>query len=146
MTPMPGVTPMPGSMPVVTTSVAAVHRPQRRWPVLFGLVALAIVVIALVARSGSRSTKKTAALPVAIDPDVAFKAAVHDLQSGKTCEDRKEAIGALVRLRDKRAIQPLRTARYRMRGGVLGIGQDNTNACLKSDAEAAIKSLGGTIR
>jgi hypothetical protein len=29
---------------------------------------------------------------------------------------------------------------------LLGIGQDNTNYCLKADAEAAIKTLGGTIK
>jgi hypothetical protein len=39
------------------------------------------------------------------------------------------------------AIAALKRARYRMRGGVLGIGDDNTNACLTKDAEAAIKKL-----
>jgi hypothetical protein len=35
----------------------------------------------------------------------------------------------------------LKKARYRMRGGVLGIGDSNTNSCLKADAEAAMKKL-----
>jgi hypothetical protein len=29
---------------------------------------------------------------------------------------------------------------------VLGLGDSNTNACLKSDAETAITALGGTLR
>jgi hypothetical protein len=33
-----------------------------------------------------------------------------------------------------------------MRGGVLGIGDHNTNGCLKADAETAIRALGGTLR
>ena len=45
---------------------------------------------------------------------------------------------------DKRAIAPLKKARYRMRGGVLGIGDKNTNSCLKAAAEAAIKQLSGS--
>ena len=33
-----------------------------------------------------------------------------------------------------------------MRGGILGIGDSNTNACLKTDADDAIKALGGTLK
>ncbi|HET9989449.1 MAG TPA: hypothetical protein VFQ65_13050, partial [Kofleriaceae bacterium] len=81
-----------------------------------------------------------------IDHDTAFKAALLDLQEGKTCTDRKAAIPKLVALGDPRAIEPLKRARYRMRGGVLGIGDNNTNTCLKSDADEAIKALGGTVK
>jgi serine/threonine-protein kinase len=71
-----------------------------------------------------------------------YKAALHDLESGKTCPDRKAAIPRLVELGDARALPALRKARHRMRGGVLGVGATNSNACLKADAEAAISKLG----
>ncbi len=90
-----------------------------------------------------------AALPVpdpvrelTVDPDAKLKALLHDLDAGKTCADRKAAIAELVDLGDVRAVKPLKAARYRMRGGVLGFRQSNSNACLKTDAEAAIKTLG----
>jgi serine/threonine protein kinase len=75
------------------------------------------------------------------DPEMQLKAALHDLVNGKTCADRKMAIPRLLALRDARAIPALKSARYRMRGGVLGIGDENTNSCLTRDAEAAIKTL-----
>jgi len=83
---------------------------------------------------------------LAIDKDTQLKTLLHDLEQGKTCTDRKGAIPGLVTLGDERAIKPLRAARYRMRGGVLGFRQSNTNACLKADAEAAIKALGGKLK
>jgi len=95
-------------------------------------------------------TQARTALPLPIiatvDRDTAYKAALLDLQDGKTCTDRKAAVAKLVALGDPRAIDPLKRARYRMRGGVLGIGDSNTNGCLKADAEEAIKALGGTLR
>ena len=75
------------------------------------------------------------------DREVQLKAALHDLVHGRTCGNRKAAISRLVALRDVRAIPGLKSARYRMRGGVLGIGASNTNACLTRDAAAAIKTL-----
>jgi hypothetical protein len=81
-----------------------------------------------------------------VDRDTELKAALHDLNDSQTCTDRKAAIPKLVELGDPRAIPALRSARYRMRGGVLGFAESNTNACLKTDAEAAIKALGGAIR
>jgi len=75
------------------------------------------------------------------DPDRELKAALHELDAGKTCADRKAAIPKLVELHDQRALAPLRGARYRMRGGVLGFNQENTNACLRTDLDAAIKAL-----
>jgi len=83
---------------------------------------------------------------VTVDKDSRLKALLTDLEKGKTCADRKAAIPGLVELGDERAIKPLRAARYRMRGGLLGLGQSNANGCLKADAEAAIKSLGGTLK
>ncbi len=79
--------------------------------------------------------------PPSDDVDSQLKAALHELENGKTCADRKAAIPELVELHDARALAPLRAARYRMRGGILGFNQENTNACLHADAEAAIKAL-----
>jgi serine/threonine protein kinase len=81
-----------------------------------------------------------------VDRDTSLKAALHDLETAPTCTDRKAAIPKLVELGDPRAIPELRAARYRMRGGVLGFNESNSNACLKADAEAAIKTLGGTVK
>ncbi len=83
---------------------------------------------------------------VTLDKETKLKALLHDLEQGKTCTDRKAAIPGLVELGDERAIKSLKAARYRMRGGVLGFNQSNANNCLKADAEAAIKSLGGTLK
>src|SRR5690606_41919560 len=87
----------------------------------------------------------TVPVPVA-DKETRLKAALHDLENGKTRADRKAAIPTLVEIGDERAIPALKKARRRMRGGVLGIGDNNTNACLKSDAETAIQALGGSLR
>ncbi|MEO8842944.1 MAG: protein kinase [Kofleriaceae bacterium] len=81
-----------------------------------------------------------------VDRETVMKAALHDLESSATCTDRKAAIPTLVTLGDPRAIGPLKTARFRMRGGILGINDSNTNQCLKSEAEDAIKALGGTLK
>jgi hypothetical protein len=70
-----------------------------------------------------------------------YKAALLDLEQGKTCPDRKAAVAKLVEIGDARAVPALKKARYRMRGGVLGVGSSNTNSCLKADAEAAIDTL-----
>jgi serine/threonine-protein kinase len=81
-------------------------------------------------------------------PDTAarFKELVTELKRGKTCAQRKAAVAGLEDLGDAKAIPHLRRARYRMRGGLAGIGASNTNACLKAAAEAAIKQLGGTVK
>jgi hypothetical protein len=75
--------------------------------------------------------------------ELKLKAALLDLKEGKTCADRKAAIEKLVELGDPAAIPDLKKARYRMYGGVLGIGESNANSCLTKDADAAIKQLGG---
>jgi len=84
--------------------------------------------------------------PTSADSSTELKALLHDLANAKTCPARRKAVAGLAMLGDKAAIPALRKARYRMRGGVLGIGSSNANHCLKADAEAAIKSLGGTLK
>ena len=78
-----------------------------------------------------------------IDNETRLKAAIHDLEDGATCAERRKAIPKIVELNDNKAIPALKKARYRGRGGVLGIGESNANYCLRTDAEAAIKFLGG---
>jgi serine/threonine protein kinase len=75
------------------------------------------------------------------DREAQLKQLVHDLESGKTCADRKASISKLVELHDARAVQPLMRARARTGGK-----GDDGNACLKADAERAIKELGGTLK
>ncbi len=116
------------------------------------IVAVALLGAAYFLFAGRKQDTKTAIItvPVAVQSpaqrETLFKAALHDLESGKTCADRKAAIPILVQLGDADAIPALKKARRRMRGGVLGIGDSNTNACLKSDAEEAIEALGGSLR
>ncbi|MGB5812598.1 MAG: serine/threonine-protein kinase [Polyangiales bacterium] len=63
-----------------------------------------------------------------------------DLEQGETCELRKEAVGKLRALGDKRAIPALRAARTRPRGG-LGRKRVNTNACLRASASESARYL-----
>jgi serine/threonine protein kinase len=127
----------------------------RKWKLVavgvIGVVALVGLAVILGGSSGSKGKRpppppSSLKTPPPVDKETQLKAALHDLESGKTCADRKAAIPVLADLGDERAIAPLKKARYRMRGGVLGVGDSNTNACLKADAEKAITKLGGTFR
>ncbi len=75
------------------------------------------------------------------DRELKLEALLHDLQNGKTCAERKAAIAPIVELGHRRAIEPLRAARYRMVGGLSGISPENINACLTDEAEVAVKAL-----
>ncbi len=143
-------------------SLAEVGEPiPKRWLMLGGIGFAALLVIAAVlagVSGGSEPTKPTkpakpaapapavrpepaAGRDVTADRDTRLKAALHDLTAGKDCPARRSAIPKLVELDDPAAIPALQRARYRMRGGILGVGDDNTNACLTKDADAAIKQL-----
>jgi hypothetical protein len=118
-----------------------------------GVIVLgAIVVAAVLILGGGGGKSKGGANPVGVpivnpvDAETRLKAALHDLENGKTCADRKAALPVLAQVGGDRAITALKRARYRMRGGVLGIGDNNTNACLKGDAEKIIQALGGSLR
>lgn len=149
------------------TSAAGVARPLRRRQraLLGGVIAIAMVLGIVFVRGGDKapshatrpapsavqpaSPPTPAPVPVAIpepessrpDREVQLKALLHDLSTGKTCAARRVVISQLVALGDARAIPALKAARYRMRGGLLGVGQKNANACLKADAEAAMRAL-----
>ncbi len=150
--------------PVVSRAMRAVSLAEtgepisRRW-MLVGLIVFGVLVaIAVVLAIITRNTKATGAESVpspgqmlpqptlvpresTVDRQTKLKAAIHDLTTGKDCPARRAAIPALVELGDPAAIPALKSARYRMRGGVLGIGDENTNYCLTKDADAAIKKL-----
>ena len=65
-----------------------------------------------------------------------------DLEQGETCLMRKEAVGKLRALGNKKAIPALRKARKRIRTeGAFVKKKVNTNACLKTDATEAIRYL-----
>ncbi|MBV8759662.1 MAG: serine/threonine protein kinase [Deltaproteobacteria bacterium] len=123
-------------------------------PKKYGVFAVLIVIAAIAtalyvwqSHDGKGGTATAVVVPVPVggesmvDKETRFKAALHDLEAGKTCADRKAAIPVLVELGDARAIPDLRRARYRGTGGVLGIGESNANQCLKTDAEKAIQTL-----
>jgi serine/threonine protein kinase len=144
------------SVPVQRSRTLADAPPiPRKWiavAAVIVLIAVAVAMYLLASRAAGKGTTNTVVVPVPIggvstvDRETRLKAALHDLETGKTCADRKAAIPTLVELRDKDAIPALRKARYRGTGGLLGIGESNANACLKSDAEQAIETLGGTLR
>jgi hypothetical protein len=65
-----------------------------------------------------------------------------DLEQGETCLLRKDAVGKLRALGNKKAIPPLRRARKRIRTeGAFVKRKVNTNACLRTDAAEAIRYL-----
>jgi serine/threonine protein kinase len=65
-----------------------------------------------------------------------------DLEQGETCLLRKDAVGKLRALGNKKAIPPLRKARKRIRTeGAFVKRKVNTNACLRTDAAEAIRYL-----
>jgi hypothetical protein len=70
------------------------------------------------------------------DRDAALGVAIHDLELGKTCADRRAAVGRLATLRDPRAVPPLKRALAKAGPG------DDGNGCLKADAERAVRELG----
>lgn len=127
-----GLPPPSGTEPTVWAPPPAAADPLarvRRW---LPRVAAAVVALLIAAAVASHLLGSH---------DARFDALVDQLRTGKTCAERREAVLGLRELRDKRAIKELKRARYRMRGGVLGIGDRNTNKCLKADAEAAIEFL-----
>jgi hypothetical protein len=71
----------------------------------------------------------------AADREAQYKLAIQELETGKTCEARRAAIGKLVELADHRAVDKLQRATSR-KGP-----RDEGNGCLKAEAEAAIKTL-----
>jgi serine/threonine-protein kinase len=126
----------------------------RRWIVIGGGVIVLLIIGAIVlaltssgtyapsASAGSGQGEPRPGGDPEAERELKLKALVYDLQNGKTCPERKAAIAPLVELGDKRAIEPLRLARYRTQSGA-GSGGDNVNACLTRDVDAAIKALSG---
>jgi hypothetical protein len=162
--PTDGLTPMPfshelGTAPtavlpnVTSTTASAPPSPYaksssvpipKHW-LKIGVVIFAVAIVVAVALAFGRHHGDDAGAPLSssapLDRDTRLKAALHDLEAGATCAERKAAVAQLVDLDDERAIPALKKARYRMTGGLLGIGSSNSNSCLKADADAAIKAL-----
>jgi hypothetical protein len=114
------------------------------------IAALAVVACTVVAAvwldhdSKASQAQPAAATPAAAQPmvqpsagthDASLKAALHDLEQGATCTDRKNAIARLVELRDPKAIPAIKKARAR----------GKANACLRATANEALKALAGRI-
>ena len=64
---------------------------------------------------------------------------IDQLREGETCAERKEAVGKLRELGDKRAIPALQEAKAARPGLMRRRG--NTNACLRADAAEAVRYL-----
>lgn len=140
----------PTRFPVATPAAPAQtssdpRRAKRRTSILLaGIAAVAIVgAIAVLAQRRSELDRTapvsapTSPAPVAAPPDheTQLKLALHELETGATCLERKNAIGKLVELRDPKAVAPIKRAR----------AQARANACLRVAADRAIKALDGRI-
>jgi eukaryotic-like serine/threonine-protein kinase len=64
-----------------------------------------------------------------------------DLQQGKSCEERRDAVAGLAATKDPRAVEPLRKAR-RSSGGMLGGLLRGSNHCIRKELDAALEALG----
>jgi serine/threonine-protein kinase len=156
LTPMP--TPVPGTLrDTRATSIAEAGSPiPKKWLVIAAVcvvagIAIALALVAFGGGKGGKDEIKPMPSPILVpvptespaDRDMKLKALLHDLEAGKTCPERRAAVQGLADLGDARAIPELKRWRHRMYGGFAGIGENDANACLTKDADAAIKSLGG---
>jgi hypothetical protein len=135
----------------VSLAEAASEPLPRKLKLAAGAIIIGAMVVAVILLLGGHAGDNpdnigTVPVGVPVDNETRLKAALHDLESGKTCADRKAAIPVLAQIGGDEAIDALKRARYRMRGGVLGIGDSNTNACLKADVERALNDLGVKLR
>ncbi len=70
-----------------------------------------------------------------------YAVALQMLTKAPACATRRAALARLVELDDPKAIPVIKKAKYRMYGGVLGIGDKNANECLAYDVDPAVKQL-----
>jgi hypothetical protein len=135
-----------GAAAVLVIGVAAAlltgDAPAASAPVARPAASAARAPLAAPAKVAAPAPTPPALVPVpVIDRAMLFKAAKHDLETGRTCAARKDAVVRLRALGDPAAIPALRRARVRERGGFLGMGARNVNACLRAEADAAIAEL-----
>jgi serine/threonine protein kinase len=133
--PVPGAAPPPGVAPPQAVQPTEIVRAPARVSWKGPAKLLAIIVAASLFVGLAAGNCQSA--------DERLREYVHLLRNGETCEERREAVRKLRALGDPRAIEPLQNARRRMRGGVLGVGDRNENACLRREAEEAIRHLRG---
>jgi hypothetical protein len=114
------------------------------WIVRSGLLVGAVVVLAIALAIGGRCVRGAPggdpATARAVDRETQLAAALRDLEHAKSCSERRAQIAKLVELRDSRAVAPLKRARDR--AGTA----DNNNACLRGDADRAVKQLSEPAR
>lgn len=150
------LTPTPMPMAARTVSVAESGAPiPKKWLKVAGALVVVGVVgaigLVVFGHGGSKDEPTTTPILVPVpvptespaDKDIKLKALLHDLETGKTCPERRAAVLALQELGDARAVPELKRWRHRMYGGFVGLGESDANACLTKDADAAIKALGG---
>ncbi len=127
------------------------HSARRTW-IALGAVALvagiaAVLLLAVGARAGHDGpvangppasvlpTLPSVQRPAADDHEAQLGSALHDLQDGATCPDRKKALAKLVELGDAKAVPAIKKARAR----------GKPNACLRAAADQALKTLSSRI-
>ncbi|MEM7436287.1 MAG: serine/threonine-protein kinase [Myxococcota bacterium] len=102
------------------------------------LVELASQDLNLVTRRGAMSVASASGLGDRVDWLRAYSL---DLQQGRTCADRRDAVANLRALGDKAAIPVLVAAQQRSRTEGLLKRKVNANACLRQDAAEAVQYL-----
>ncbi len=129
--------PFPETGPTILGPILEKRRGQIR-RILIAAVLLCVVVVAFTL---SPDSDPSMSLVPTVNTDAALAKYETQLREGKSCKVRLQAVQQMLALGDKRAIPSLKKARYRMRGGILGVGKKNTNGCLRAQAVQAIKQL-----
>jgi hypothetical protein len=75
------------------------------------------------------------------DENVRYQRIVAELWKAPSCEARRKAIPKLVALGDPRGIDELKKARHWIHERLLGLDQEDWNACLTKDADDAVKKM-----
>jgi serine/threonine protein kinase len=137
-------TPAPSQL--TRTPIPALRPPTRRRHVIAALVLVATAAAIVAIYLGHHRDEPATTPPPSVsapatsrpppeDKEAELQAALHDLEDGATCADRKQAIAKLVVLANPKAVPAIKKARAR----------GKANACLRSAANDALKALAGTI-
>jgi len=112
-------------------------------PLIVGALVMSIAGRCVAREASPVAPAPTAPAPTAPAPAAApvdraaqVRALVHGFEHGRTCGERRAALGKLVELREPLAAEVVKRARQRTATG------DDGNACLTSDLDRAVKALG----